>query len=502
MHSIREITYKIVQSLTKIEKNIIFGLLGLVIVCALIVIFNPIIQQEPAYGGEYIEGIIGSPRYINPVLAQTNDADLDLVELIYGSLIYDLTDNHQISENQREYTLDLKQNIKWHDNKNFTADDVIFTIQVIQDPVYQSPLRINFQGVGIEKINNYAVKFILKDVYAPFLSSLDIGILPKHIWQEIPVQSFALAEANIKPIGNGPYKFKKLEKDKNGEIKKVELESFEKKANIKKLILKFYSTEDSLVNAFKSRQIDGLSYVSPKNLEKLNNDLNIYKLKINRYFAIFLNLELDKFKDLKTRQFIANAISKKEIINQVLNGHGQEAGEDYSFKLDISDLNLKFNLTTTNWPELVEVAEIIKSQLEQAGIQVEINIVDSQTIQQDYIKPRNYDALLFGEVLGADPDPFAFWHSSQKKDPGFNLSCYDNPKADKLLVDARQTLDSKKREELYKEFEKLLNQDLPAIFLYNPDYFYIVSNNIKNINLNQVSLPSKRFQNIEEWYVK
>lgn len=494
MHCIR----KIINPLNKKERLIIYGLAGLIIVCLLIAYLSSVSPPGPKHGGQYIEGIIGSPRYINPILAQTNDVDLDLTELIFASLVYDLTEECKISENQQEYTLHLKKNIKWHDNKPVTAEDVLFTIQLIQDSVYQSPLRINFQGVGIEKLDDHTVKFILKDIYAPFKSTLDIGILPKHIWQEIIPQNFALAEANIRPIGNGPFKFKKLEKDKNGGIKSISLESFNKQSFIKNLILRFYPNEDVLIKAFKEHQIDGLSYVSAKNLENFNNNLNIYELTIPRYFAIFLNL--NKFQDLKIRQALAATIDKQEIINQVLLGYGKKAGSDYNFNTE--NLDLSFELITTGWPELVQTAEILKQQWQEIGAQIEIKIVDSQTIQQDYIRPRNYDALLFGEVLGPDPDPFAFWHSSQKNNPGLNLSMYDSPQADKILVEARQTMDDKKRKNKYEKLNELLAKDLPAIFLYNPTYLYVVSKKVKNINLDKIALPSKRFQNIQEWHIK
>lgn len=476
--------------LNKQERLVVFGLIGLIIICSLLLFIKP--KQI------YKEGIIGFPRYINPVLAQNNDADSDLTELIFSSLIYDLTENYQISADQKEYTLHLKNKIKWHDHKELTADDVLFTIQIIQDPAYQSPLRINFQGVGTEKIDKQTIKFILKDAYAPFLTSLDIGILPKHIWQEAAPQSFALAEANIKPIGSGPFKFKNLKKDKDGRIKSIELEKFQDQTQLDQFILKFYSSEDELIKAFNQREINGLGYVSPKNLDKLNNNLTIYHLIIPRYFAVFFNLE--KFKDIKTRQSLAAATNRQQIIDQVLLGQGQVAGLDYNFEKN--NINLSFNLITTNWPELVKTAEILKQQWEQIGVNIEIKIIEPNLIQQEYIRPRNYDALLFGEVLGPDPDPFAFWHSSQKNDPGLNLSLYDSPKADKLLVEARQTPDQEKRQKLYQEFNELLAKDLPAIFLYNPDYIYAVSKKVQNIELSEIALPSKRFKDAEKWHIK
>mgnify|MGYP006312273969 FL=1 len=131
-----------------------------------------------------------------------------------------------------------------------------------------------------------------------------------------------------------------------------------------------------------------------------------------------------------------------------------------------------------------------------------LNTIDPSLIQQDYIQKREYEALLFGEILGADPDPFAFWHSSLKNDPGLNLALYDNQKADKLLEEARQAIDPEVRSENYQEFQELVAEDIPALFLYSPYYLYPVREDIKGINLERIPLPSWRFSHIEDWYIK
>jgi peptide/nickel transport system substrate-binding protein len=133
---------------------------------------------------------------------------------------------------------------------------------------------------------------------------------------------------------------------------------------------------------------------------------------------------------------------------------------------------------------------------------VNLEIIDAITIQQEYIRPRQYQALLFGEVLSADPDPFAFWHSSQSNDPGLNLALYKNSDVDKLLQDARQTLNQEERIQKYIEFQKILNDDLPAIFLYSSTYLYPVNKKVKGISIEKLAQPSYRFSQIENWYIK
>lgn len=483
----------ILTKLSDKEKRIIFGLFALAFISVLVLIFPNSSDNKPSFGGKYKEGIVGSPRYINPILAANNDADLDLAEILFASLAKDLSESVRLSDDKKIYTLKLKSDIIWHDGEPVTADDVLFTVQAIQDPAYQSPLRFNFQGVGIEKIDEKTVKFSLKDVYSPFISTLDIGILPSHIWEEISPAGFALAEANIKPIGNGPFKFTELKKDKNGRITEVKLESFQKRSFIKEIEFKFYSNEEELLSAFSKKEVDAVNYISPKNLDQL--DLQIYKIKIPRYFALFFNTEKIKKED---RKALAGEINRDKIIEEVLLKYGQKFGPDYD-KLPISNDKLQITITTTNWPELEKTAELIKKMW---PIKTNINIIPSHEIQAEVIRERDYEVLLFGEILGSDPDPFAFWHSSQKKHPGLNLSLYDNSKADKLLVEARQEFNKDKRKEIYKEFYDLLNQDSPAVFLYNPTYLYGVSKKVKGIKLDTIGLPAKRFADIENWYIK
>ena len=181
--------------------------------------FYHLTRATPDYGGSFKEGIVGEPRYINPLLSQTNDADRDLVSLIFsglmkyneeGKLIPDLAKSYEISSDGLNYTLYLKEGVKWHDGKPLTADDVVFTIQTAQNPDFGSLQRVNWLGVDVEKINDFTIILKLKNKYAQFLNNLTINILPKHVWQNVKAINFALSDFNSKPIGSGPYKFKRL----------------------------------------------------------------------------------------------------------------------------------------------------------------------------------------------------------------------------------------------------------------------------------------------------
>ncbi len=513
----------------------------------------------PDYGGGFTEGTIGAPQYINPILSQTNDTDEDISELVFsglmkydakGSLVTDLAENYAIGDEGRTYDFFLRKNVLWHDGKPFNADDVIFTISAIQNSDYKSPLIFNWSGVGIEKIDDWTIRFKLKNTYAPFLNNAAVKILPKHVWENIKPPEFFLSEINLKPIGTGPYKFKKFEKDDRGSIKTLYLVRNDDyhlgKPYIKNITLKFYVNEDSLIDAYNKRNIDNLGSLSAQNEYLLQNQqrkLNIDTLELPRYFAVFFNQSKSKALSDKTVRLALNyATDKNEIIDKILNKQavavespippdtfgytsntkiyefalehannildvaGWQKNKDTGirekvFKKGESPTPLEITLVTTEWPELESTAGILQEQWSKIGAKVELKILSVSEIQQDYIRPREYQALLFGEVLGEEPDPFSFWHSSQKRDPGLNLALYDNSEVDKILLSIRATVDPEKRKEKYQEFQKLIIEDAPVVFLYNPYYLYPVSKKIKGIEIKSISVPSKRFSGIENWYM-
>ena len=376
--------------------------------------------------------------------------------------------------------------------------------------------------------------------------------MPKHLWAGISAQNFALAQYNVQPIGSGPYKFNKINKNDNGEIESIELiinenfylhfEGSPKGPFIENIIFKFFNNQIELIDAYKRRQIDGLSFVSGINQLNIVNDLNIYEINIPAYYAVFFNQTKSKaLADKTVRLALSYATNKEEIINKILSdkgirvdspllpgwfGYTQETSI-YEFAIEHAqnileseewkDLNddgirektinneevkLEINILTTDWPELKQTAELLKEQWEKIGTKVNLEILDAVTVQQDHIKTREYEALLFGEVLNADPDPFAFWHSSQRKDPGLNLAVYANDEIDKLLEEARQSIDQENRKEKYMEFQKLLIEDAPAVFLYSPTYIYPVNKKVKGISIEKFSQPSHRFSQIENWFIK
>lgn len=513
----------------------------------------------PKSGGQYVEGLIGSPRFINPILAQTNDVDLDLSKMIFSGLLKrdqnrqlapDLAERYEISEDQLIYTFYLRKDVRWHDDTPFKTDDIIFTVASIQDPDFKSPLSRSFRGITAEKIDDYTVKFILPEPYAPFLGLLTFGILPEHLWYSVPPVNADLAELNKRPVGTGPWKFDLFKKDRHGAIKSYTFvnnpDYYGDKPYLKKIIFKFYGDFISAVDALKSKDVDGIAYLPKEYKQELKKykNINYHNLDQPQYTAIFFNQrENELLKADYIRQVLALATDKERIIREafdltgkVIDGPtlpGIETNPDikkYKYDpqaaVDLLDKNewqmtstttvdgityqvrkknnwdLEIILTTVDQPENVKTAEIIKETWDQIGIRTILNIVDKSKILQEVIKPRQYEVLLFGENLGSDPDPFPFWHSSQNEYPGLNLAIFTDKTVDKLLEDARKTNDWEERKEKYLKFQEIVAEQLPAIFLYNPTYTYPQNKKLQGFNLFGIADPADRFANLPEWYVK
>lgn len=342
----------------------------------------------PAEGGSYVEGIVGSPRFINPVYAASFDTDRDLIELIYsglmkydgtGKIVPDLAEKYEISEDGRVYNFYLKKNLFWSDGKPLTADDVIFTIKTIQNPSLKSPIRPNWLGVKVKKLSDFCLSFELENSSAVFLENTTLKILPMHIWEEVSAQNFPLSIYNLKPIGSGPYKLKELNQDQKGNIKSMELAinpySAGNRPYISKIILYFFASEDELIKAFNSGKVKGFSLLTINKYKdvKVKSSLE-YHLSLPRYFALFFNSEkANALSENKIRAALNYATDKKEIIDKVLLGNGKAVDspilpEIYGFKEPTK--TYEFN------PELA------KKLLEEAGYTKIENGVRSKVVKK------------------------------------------------------------------------------------------------------------------------
>jgi peptide/nickel transport system substrate-binding protein len=507
----------------------------------------------PRPGGTYREGLVGQPRFISPMLARTNDIDMAITRLVYsglltfnaeGQLTGDLAERVDVSEDGKKYTAHLRSGILWHDGEPFTAADVLYTFQTIQNPDAKSPAAPNFQGVTVEKVDDNTVTFTLREPYAPFLYNLTIGIAPEHIWAGVDPQTIGLAEQNFKPVGTGPFVFAKLRKRSLGEILEYELSRNERYHGgapyLGTITFAFYETNEDVLRAFRRGAVQGMGYVPPSFAPDVagSRSITVHHVKLPQVFAVFFNQARNQaLADRTVRTALDLAADRERLIREALSGEGvradapipegflghvadlgrvpyqpekakqnlEEAGwkdEDGDGIRQKGDLKLAFTLVTTDWPEYVTTADILRENWRAIGADVTVVSRSVGTVQTDTIRPRDYDALLYGEVLGADPDPYPFWHSTQTRDPGLNLALYKDRDADKLLEEARKTTDDDKRREIYEKFQERLVESVPALFLYSPSYTYATRSPVHGAAIDALPLPSERFATISSWYVK
>lgn len=561
----------LITTLSQKEKKIV--LLAIFLIWSAIAAWGMVIyvkdtDKKPALGGFYTEGVVGQPLYINPILAVSNPVDSDLSLLIFSSLFrynkdgkldQDLTEKWERSENGLVYNVKIKENAKWHDDKPLTADDIIFTLNLIRNPSYNSTLRGNWEGIQFEKTGNFSIKFTLKKAYTPFLHNLTFGILPKHLWENIGSENFLLTELNKKPIGSGMYFFSKLEKDKEGKIISVTLKSnpdyYGVRPNLKEFSFNFYPKSEEVLNAFDRNEIKGIGQIENEQLEKAKSKkgLKIYPIPTTRAYAVFLNQQKSAvLAEQKVREALNQSVNKEELLKEALLGQGiainapllpnmpgydpelgkveynldktkeklKEAGFEELSEKDAKKMKdelpnpdfkylynqktkqlLTLNLSVPDYPELVKTADILKKQWEKAGFYINIEIMDTSETLQNRISERNYEALLFGEVFQADPDPTPFWHSGSKQSPGLNLSLFEDAEVDKILDQARQEVNEETKAQLYRDFEQLVINKSPVVFLFSPFYLYGVSEDYKGLGTRVVYNQSNRLGDVNERYL-
>ncbi|MFA6353747.1 MAG: ABC transporter substrate-binding protein [Candidatus Paceibacterota bacterium] len=553
----------IFNTFSKKERTVFVVLLSTLLISTVLILENinkSLMISVPLHGGSISEGIIGTPRFINPILANS-PVDLDLVSLIYsglmrknsdGTMFPDLAEKYEISKDGLTYTFTLKDKIYFQDGEPVTADDVIFTINEIKDPIIKSPRKVDWDGVIATKIDDKTIEFSLKKPYPSFLENLTLGIMPKYLWDNSSVE---LNTANTSPIGSGPYLIKNNTKESSGVINSYKLESFKKfslgEPYINEVNLYFYLNENDLIRALEDGVVNQISSITPLNadiLKERNYQMESYILP--RIFGLFFNQNKNQlFTDKVITKAINQAIDKNKIVQEVLFGYGvtidgpippnmiayQKLSEAVNPSREVllqniqnslakdgwskgpdgflqkittnknkkkTTVNLEFSISTGNAEELTKTAEIIKQNLSEVGIKVDIKTFEIGNLNQSVIRPREYDSLLFGQIVNRESDLFAFWHSSQRKDPGLNVAMYTNAKVDKILEDAAVTVNEQSRINKYIQFEDEIKKDMPAVFLYSPEFIYVISKNLNGLFIDHIVSPADRFSNIYSWYIE
>ncbi len=525
----------------------------LIIIAAAIALFAAAVSaKEPDKPNSILLGSIGDAQRLIPMLA-SDSASGDISGWIFNGLVKydknlnlvgDLAESFTASPDCRKVTFKLRKGVKWQDGPEFTAADVLFTYQKAIDPKVATPYSGDFERVEkIEASDPFTIHVTYKEPFAPGLASWGMGIIPKHLLENVDLNT---AEFNRKPIGTGPYRIKEWVTGQKIALTANET-YFEGKPRVEEYIYRIIPDNATMFLELKAGGLDymGLSplqYQRQTETSYFKQFFNKYRYPAFAYTYMGYNLLDPRFKDQRVRQAIAHAVNRRAVINGVLFGIGRPATqpvppESWAYNPDVPtyDYNpekAKQLLAEAGWKdtnndgildkdgrpfaftlmtnqgneERAKTAEIIQQDLRQIGIKVEIRILEWQAFLHQFIDKKKFEAIILGWSLGRDPDSYDIWHSSKTKEGEFNFVSYNNPDVDRLLLEGRKTCDQEQRKKIYNRIHALIAEDQPYTFLYYPDALPVLHKRFKGISPSPIGIwynfPTDWHvpKNKAEWY--
>jgi peptide/nickel transport system substrate-binding protein len=497
----------------------------------------------PRSGGTFVEAEVGQAKILNPVLPDTS-ASNDVNALIYDGLtkwgpgrklLPDLAASWEISADARTYTFHLRHGVKWHDGVPFTSADVLFTLTAIQNPDSRSPLAASWQGVTAESPDQYTVIYHLPTSYPPFLDSTTQQIVPRHALESIEPSLLRTAQFNQQPIGTGPFKISSFQAAAGQIILTANPNYFEGRPKLDRFEFKMYESASEAMDAYAKQQVTSVGRVEASVQDRANREANLYFYddSLPSESMVFFNMADAVMGDHALRQALAQATDRQKLIDSaepalataqvqpILPG---QPGYTNAYRADRLDLKgaaklldgagwktakggfrekdgkkLELHLVTVQDATLQSLATHLADQWSKIGVKLDVKAVGLDEFEQSYVKPRNFQLLLFGISIGPDPDVYAYWHSSQISDPGLNLSQYKSTDADRALETGRLKSDPQLRAVKYNAFLKAWDADQPAIVLASPIYRYAVDASVGGLVAGPIVEPSNRFWNVKDW---
>ena len=529
----------------------VLALLGTVLV--LVVVSRLAVRTStvlvPAEGGTYTEGVVGTPQWLNPVLASFNEVDQDLCRLLFRGLtrvdehlriVPDLAESWEISGDGLVYTFTLRAGLKWQDGVPISAEDAVYTFRLMQSPDFPGPPYLTelWKHVKVESVSPLQVQFSLSEPYAPFLDYTTMGLLPAHVLGDVAASDLMHHAFNSSPLGNGPFVLERI-----GE-KEIVLQSNAlydgRRPFLKELVLKFYPSESAILAAYRDGEVDGIRFVSPKRLAEAMElpGMTLYSAPRAEAVWLLLNVESPPLDDSRVRRALSLAVRRQDVIDEALQGQGiplygpllpaswayapDAVGDGYDPEaarelllqagwedsdgdgfLDSEGEPMRLEIVVPDDPTFVRAAEQVAAQWEaHLGVRSSVTPVALGELANAFLRPRDFQAALYRWVdISPDPDLYPFWHSTQTATDGQNFSLFNNRDADEMMEEARQTVDAARRQELYERLQAILVEESPAIFLYQPVYTMGVHEKVRGVTLAPVYTPSDRFASIADWYV-
>jgi peptide/nickel transport system substrate-binding protein len=516
-------------------------------------------------GGTYVEGVAGYPHLINPLFSHENDVDRDLCALIFEGLtqvderneiVPLLAERWQVSEDGLTYTFALRDSVRWQDGEPFTADDVVFTVGLLQreDLPRYSPVSELWRSVDVTKVDTYTVQFSLLEPYAPFLDYTTIGLLPEHVLGEVPVAEIDQHSFNYAPVGTGLFMVEAEESTPERIV--LSANPYHRlwgETMLDRIEFKFYPSYEHIFAAYEEGAVMGVSRILAEDMERArsNPDLQLLSARLSGMSLILMNLRNSEklfFQDQLVRQALLYALDRQRLIDDVLGGQGlilhspimpqswaydpnvkqyphdlrqavmllEEAGwvlpgtrqaepeglspEDAQVRVKM-DQRLEFTLLTNDVPDRVALAHAIAEQWAEVGVRAHVQAVNISDLTLEYLSPRAFDAALVQWQMPLDPDPYPLWHSTQIEGAGQNYCGFEERDADEAIEVARLMIDHGRRAELYSQFQAIFVEHVPAILLYQPIYTYGLDRQVRNPQVAPMPDPSGRFRDISKWAV-
>jgi peptide/nickel transport system substrate-binding protein len=503
---------------------------------------------KPAYGDTYVEALQGNISGLIPNVL-TDGPSFEVAALLYNGLVkYDkdlilrpeLAESWQYSRDCLDLTFKLRRDVRWHDGQPFTADDVVFTYETMISPRTPTAYGSDFKSVdSVQAVDPYTVHVRYKHPTAKALQSWGIWMLPKHLLEEAAREG-KLREApqnRTNPVGTGPYLFKEW---KSGE--KVVLVAnpnyFEGRPYISRVVYRIIPSSATTFLELKAKGVDGakltaLQFKRQTEYPAFRKSYTKYQYAANVYVYLGLNLRDPRFADRRVRQAFAHAINKKEIIEGVRLGLAREATGPYKpgtwqynqnvHQYPFDTAKARALLASAGWTatdsdgflvkngqrfkfdlllaqgsdEGRKVSEIIQSSFKDLGVQVEIRVIEWAALLKDFIKKRNFEAVILAWGITPDPDQYDIWHSSKTSPDELNRIGYANAEVDDLLEKGRGTCVEAERKKYYDRLQEVLAEDQPIVFLYFRDGLPVVSSRVRGI----VPAPIGINYNFNEWFV-
>lgn len=540
----------------KLRWQILLMVLALVAIAAILLSqqqtpdLEAIVVDEPVSGGVYSEALIGKFRRLNPTLDFFNPPDRDVNRLIFSSLLKfdsqglpqpDLAESWGISRDGQVYNIALRPQATWHDGANVSSDDVVFTIELLRDPNYPAPedVRSLWESVEVRRLDELNLQFRLAEPFAPFLDYLTFGVLPSHLLGELSAEEIINDGFNLNPVGSGPYAFDQL-LVQGDEIKGVVLKAYEEyslgRAFIDQVLFLYYPDAPAALAAYQNGEVLGISRITEDILAQALAEptLSLYTGRLPELTMVYFNLgdaELPFFQNVNVRKALLTGLNRQALIDRTLNGQAILASGPilpgswaYFSGVGVAEFNrqaaiemlrkagyaagaggerLSFELAHPDDERHTAVAQAIQQDWQELGVQVTLKPVSYETLLDEYLIPRTYQAVLVDINLAnsPDPDPYPFWHQTQITG-GQNYAMWDDRQASEYLEQARVTVDLTERKRLYNNFQVRFAEELPALPLYYPVYTYGVNETIQGVSIGPLYDSADRFYAAAKWYLK